>query len=92
MKVPISLLTLIVLTSLEAQAGDDQSALHPVQPGHILPIVTTTTGNWVNTNVVPATNWPAKNMPATTNGPATNRPSTLKPPTGFHVQVGNELP
>jgi hypothetical protein len=89
MKALILLLTLIVLTSLEVLAGDNQSASYPVQPDHTLPIVTTTAGIWVNTNVVPTTNWPAKNMPAMTNGPATNRPAVLSPPTGFHVQVSN---
>jgi hypothetical protein len=79
MKTVIPLLTLIVLTSLEVQAGDYPSTTGFCQSNHTSIIIAPATTNWVN----------MKTPSTTTNWPATNRPAILSPPTGFHVQAGN---
>jgi hypothetical protein len=78
MKTVIPFLTLIVLTSLEVQAGDYPSTTGFFQLDYTYLIIPPATTNWVSMKNLSITNWPV-----------TNPSELLGPPTGLHVQAGN---
>jgi hypothetical protein len=78
MRTVIPFLTLIVLTSLEVQAGDYPATTDFFQLDYTYLIIAPASTNWASIKTVPFTNWPAAN------------PSEiLSPPTGLRVQASN---
>jgi len=75
MKMPVTLLAIMLISRLEVPAGDGSSVTNLTSPSNYLTAMPTTT-NGVNTNAVPVMKLK----------PATNAPSNLPVPIGLTVQ------
>jgi hypothetical protein len=78
MKSLILILALIATSSLEVLAGDNLQTTNSLKLDKVLPVGTSISGVWINTNVVSSI----------AIRPATNHAGILLPPTGLHVQKG----
>jgi len=78
MKTFILILALALTTGLKGLAGDNFQTTNTLQSHQILPVGTSISGLWINTNVVSSL----------TTSPTTNGLGILLPPTGLHVQKG----
>jgi hypothetical protein len=77
----IPILALIVVTNFEVLAGDGLTATSSVQPSQKLTLGSSTSGLWINTNIVSGV----------TKNSTNNQPITLLLPTGLHIVMNEHL-
>ena len=78
MKTFTLILALALATALTGLAGGNLQTTNTLRSHKILPVGTSISGLWINTNVVSGR----------ITSPTTNRLGILLPPTGLHVQKG----